>query len=381
MENLQSNMIKKCRANLVKEGLVKSVLCGMAIGFAGCFIVAFVTWFFEFKGLWLSLGLGLSIWAATAVLFYFFKFKPTNRDVMKRLDRAGLDERMITMYELQNDDSVMAARQRADATSAFTAAMKRSGGSLVKMRISAIIMSLALIAAPIGVGWLVTTGLSDYGVIPTGMELMRDGGSIGGMSRYYTVTFEVSKEGGGTLSSGNQMSRAGGSTKLEQKVKAGDSTDTVRAVAQSTEKGTYYFKMWVDEQGKEYYGSPYLSLKDVQSSKTFTAVFGLVDDEIDYDFPFYYNPNSDKKDKDSPNEPGDENNGEESPHPGDNPMGQPGPPSTPPSKDSDTVIDGETPYDEVYGDYHDEAMGDISDDKSGRPPELGDMLEGYFDIL
>lgn len=108
-------LFDKYYSRLAREGMLKALFSGLSVGFAVNFIVAFICWYFNANGLLWSL-LALVVTTAIAMpLFYVKKYKPSVKDVAKRLDRLGLEERMITMTEFQGDDSYIAVRQREDA--------------------------------------------------------------------------------------------------------------------------------------------------------------------------------------------------------------------------------------------------------------------------
>ena len=108
-------LFDKYYSRLAREGMLKALFCGLIVGFAVNFAVAFTAWYYGWNGLWWALGAWVVVTAATTPLFYIKKFKPSAKEVAERLDRLGLEERMITMTELEQDDSYIAFRQREDA--------------------------------------------------------------------------------------------------------------------------------------------------------------------------------------------------------------------------------------------------------------------------
>lgn len=387
MNNTQANTIEKCRASLAKESILKAFLCGMAIGLATSFLVAFATWFSSFKGLWLTIVLGAVAWAASSLLFYFFKFKPTTADVMKRLDRAGLDERMITMYELRNDDSYMASVQRANATATFTRATAKAGGNLLKVKIPSLIIALACVAGGVGLAATVVTGLSDFGVIPTGIQLINGdwaGGPNDPSMRDYVFTPSV------YILEGNErkLIDVDWDGFVPQTIRAGGSTAPIRAPKDFVDEETeirYGFYCWVDSNGNEINpGDAEFSLKKTYSGVTSNielgAVYWEIPEDADLNFSYYYDPDgkSEQGDGDGDGEPGDPN-GEDGP-PGNMPANH-GPGGGSPADTSDNIVDGNTPYQAGFDGYYDSAMDALSDGGDGYPSEMGELTEGYFGIL
>lgn len=412
METSQAEVIKKCRNDLQKERIVKSVLCGMAVGFAVMFVAAFVTWIFEFKGLWLTLGLGVATWIGAALVFYFVVFSFTDMEVMRRLDRAGLDERMVTMYQLRGDDSYMAQRQRENASAAFSAAVKASGGRLIKTKITTAIICATSIACPIGAGFTVVTALSDYDVIPTLYELCSDsylggfGHGDGSGAPKYTVTYKVGgyqdEDGvyGGLILPDSALNLYGGN------VLVSNAEDDKEDVSEKVQKGGtayawampyngYYISGWevengarydVDEYVRKYGTQPNFFLQDnVQSNMTVTVYFDKYDSEGDLYYNYYYDPDQKK----GPNQDGPEDRGDGD---GDEPPDMPDPSDVPapppgtsgggnPATAGNAIVDGETQYGENYEYYYNLAMDMLANGTDGYPPELVAALEAYFGIL
>lgn len=376
MNTSQAEVIKKCRKDLQKERIIKSVLSGMAVGFAVIFVVAFITCFVEFKGLWLSIGLGFAAWAVAALVFYFAVFKLTDLAVMQRLDRAGLDERMVTMYELQGDNSYMAQRQRADASAAFSAAVKMSGGRLIKTQIATAIICATSIICPFGAGMAALTALRDYSVLPPLGEWGGGGGLGHGGAQFYTVTYEVGGvEDGGWFEDGV--------TSVKQTIEHGGTAAVKIQPAADNEGYIYYLEKVVDGDGNVYYtSSNEFVYPDVRKSMVFTAMFEKEYAGEEGMINYYYDPNQ----KDSNKDNGDrsesnEQNEQSEPEPGDNDPGMSGPPSPGSATDDNTIIDGQTQYDEEYDYYYGLAMDMLANGTDGYPPELVSMLEGYFGIL
>ena len=154
-------MFKKYYLRLVHEAGVKSVLAGLAIGFGANFFAALAAWVFDFGGIWFAIGVGLGAWLVSGALFYFLKFRPTVDETAARMDRLGLAERMITMLELEGDDSYMATIQRENARESI----ERITGRKLKLRIPKTAICFAVIAAVLGSSMTTVTGLATNDVI------------------------------------------------------------------------------------------------------------------------------------------------------------------------------------------------------------------------
>ena len=95
MAEKNSGLFKKYRSRVVKEGILKAVVCGLIVGFAVLIVTALAFWFAGVPwGLWLSIALFAAATGASVPALYFLKFKPTAKAIAKRIDQLGLEERM-----------------------------------------------------------------------------------------------------------------------------------------------------------------------------------------------------------------------------------------------------------------------------------------------
>lgn len=254
-------LYNKYYSRMVREGVLKAALCGLAVGFGICGIVAIGMWFSDFDGLWLAIGSLVLGFAAATPLFYFFVFKPNEKSVARKLDREGLDERVVTMQELQNDDSVMAAMQRADTSSTVNeaeTAAKKSGSKLLRFKVATSVIVAASVIGGFGLSFAIVTGLSDYGIIPSGWEVF--GAMFPGSIPSYSVNY--------TLDGNAELT--GNST---QRVKQGGNTDTVLY----TGNHYAYFVQWVDGNAVVYKDGPTRTETNVTDNIKMVIKFGNVD--------------------------------------------------------------------------------------------------------
>lgn len=166
----KKDLFKKYHRRIAKEGVVKALLYGIVAGSGVMLLTALLSWFFGFKGgLWLSIALFGVALAATALLVYFIKFRPTTKQIASRVDALGLEERLLTMLELEGDESYIAVRQREDAVKA----MKSVDSMLIKVVVSAVLVGAVATALVFGLGGGATVSALYYAdVIPSGMELV-----------------------------------------------------------------------------------------------------------------------------------------------------------------------------------------------------------------
>ena len=169
MAEKNSGLFKKYRSRVVKEGILKAVVCGLIVGFAVLIVTALAFWFAGVPwGLWLSIALFAAATGASVPAFYFLKFKPTAKAIAKRIDQLGLEERIITMMELEKDESFIAMKQREDAL----AAMKKADHMLIKVVVTTALVVAVSVTGAFGVGAGTVSALYTAGVIPSGMDLL-----------------------------------------------------------------------------------------------------------------------------------------------------------------------------------------------------------------
>ena len=108
-------LFQKYYGKLNREGIVKATLCGSVSGLAALFISGMLCWFFGYNGFWVLILAFVAAALPVVLLTYYKKFRPTTRSIAKRVDELGLEERLITMTELEGDPSYIAMRQREDA--------------------------------------------------------------------------------------------------------------------------------------------------------------------------------------------------------------------------------------------------------------------------
>lgn len=188
---------------LVAEGVIKSIFIGLTIGFGANFVAGFFAWMFAFGGIWFPIGIGAGAAVVSGVLFYFLKFKPDAMEVARRLDRLGLQERMVTMLELRKEDTYIAELQRENAKAHLAKASNRK----IRFRFSTPVIVLVIVAALIGASMTTVVGLADGGVIPPGNEIIPDDP----LENYIPITY-LADEGGELEGETDQLVAPGGST-------------------------------------------------------------------------------------------------------------------------------------------------------------------------
>ena len=244
----------KFDGRLRNEALLRSALGGLVIGGLSAFIFALVAWFMEFNGVSAAFALFAVAAIVSGVILYFTKFHPTILQNARRLDRYGLEERLITMVGLEGDDSVIAQKQREDAMNA----LNNLDAKRVKYRISTVLMILVLAVMVFFVEMVALEGLSETGLVPSGAEVWVKIFPPDPLAKY---TVEYTADEGGYIIG-----------ELEQKVTHGEDAQKVIAIADAG----YMFLGWSD-------GSSGPSRTDTAVNRNITvkAVFVEVTEDTD----------------------------------------------------------------------------------------------------
>lgn len=164
-----NELFVKYRRKLTTEGVLRALLIGALVGLAVMLVLAGVLWYMGNKQLvWLPPVVFAGVTGLLFVILYFAKFKPSETSIARRLDALGLEERMITMTEFQNDDSYIARRQREDAIQS----LQQIEASQLKMKLKrGFVVALSIIGV-ISVGMWALQILMKVGVVKPGNQLI-----------------------------------------------------------------------------------------------------------------------------------------------------------------------------------------------------------------
>ena len=338
------------KSKLTFEAVLKSVLCGIAIGFGLCLVLSSIFWFIGIQKIWILIAATLGVTVVSAALFYL-RFRPNDISSARRLDRLGLHERMITMVELNGEDSCIANLQREDAKATLN---KLDKGSL-KIKVATKIIVLATVFFVLGTAMFTVNVLAMLGILGYGDEVIEE--IVGEeFAEYVTVTYEAGD--GGTID-GDDV----------QDIVKGTDTVIVTAVA---DEG-FMFKEWSDGVI-----SPSRYEQKVNESITLTAVFIELEDEEGEE-----GQNGEGGDKDNMGEEGDSSSdegGEEGAPPG---QGEPNPNATAGGgqrEPNNQIIDGKTYYKEVLEYYQELVSGQLEDNDNLTDEEI-DLIKKYLGIV
>ena len=241
---VKKKFFEKHYSRLIKEGIIKATLYGLMIGFFANFAAALTAWFFDFGGIWFAIGIGAGLGLISGVILYFARFRPTVGQIARRVDRLGLEERMITMMELQEDDSFIATLQRENAKES----LKEAGNKKLRLRLPKAALILATVSLLLGGGMTTVVGLAEQEIIPPGSELVNPEDPL---AEYIAVSY-VAGEGG----------EIDGET--DQLLLPGEDAEPVVAIAEDG----WMFVRW-DDGGE----NPARQDRELSLGITFTAIF------------------------------------------------------------------------------------------------------------
>lgn len=337
----------KYYAKLNFEAILKSALFGLVPGFAASFIIAAIAFFTDFEGLIPALIALPTITAAAALIIYFKKFKPTAMSNARRVDRVGLEERLITMIEYEGDDSFMAQIQREDAK----AKLAEIEASQIGLHVPQKLIIAVAIAAVLGSAMTTVSTLGDFGWLPQGDELIE---SLLPTEREVHIPVSYIVEEGGYIEGDD-----------EQLVLYGGTTETITVIADDG----YAFVGWDDGNKR-----PTRSDTKVTEALVLTAILEPIGDgEGD---------NSGDGDPGESDKPGDQPGDSQQQGPTSDEEGDPNDALMGGGKydDCNQIINGETYYREVKESFREELEKILESDGSLTDEERK-IIESYIDIV
>lgn len=366
-ENAMDELIKLYKKRLVKEAVIRSLLCALVVALAVLAVCSVIFWIVDYKHVWIGAVAFAVALCGFLPVFYFAKFRPSEKSLARRIDKdLGLDERMVTMLEYKGSNEVIACAQRANAVSVLRGCGV-SGTKKIALKVFTAALAVTLSAAVlIGAGLTTVSALSAADVIPSMPELFRAQGA----AKVFTISYTV--EGVGTISGASSKGSENDTVTYFQYVINGGSAKAVWAVPGSDENTEYYFAGWSDGNGNPYRADKNIT-EDVHLVATFLPVSA---DEFE--------PEEDESDTlpippsgDNGNAPGEDSGPEDNEDKEDGDGNGAGGSSNPAFQ----VIDGKTDYGgSTYENARDEAEEELSSSDE-IPDELKDIINGYMDII
>lgn len=108
-------IIQRFRRRINLEAGIRACSMGLAVGLFGAAAVLLYARIIK-QELWTEAAgvLAVKLFVTSAILLYWLLLRPGKKEVLARIDALGLKERVITMEELKQVDTVMAKKQRQD---------------------------------------------------------------------------------------------------------------------------------------------------------------------------------------------------------------------------------------------------------------------------
>lgn len=334
---MSDKLFKKYHNKLAFEGVLKAVLCGLIIGFSFLAVLGALFWFMDWKSYWIGLIVWAVVSAVTGFAFYKLKFQPTTKEIALRIDELGLEERILTMTELDGDDSYIARRQREDAYNALNTVQ----ASFLKIVVSTSVIVGVVLSGLAGLGLTTVSALTSMDLLPSGLELVEQ--ARADTTKYtYQIEYKVQEELGGEIIGA-----------LLQAVDQGEDATPVIAVPEEN----FVFIAWSD--GLQ---DPYRQDTAIKHEMTIYAIFLPIDEALD---------GEENAEKDDPPE-GDPN--QEAPE---SEIKIPTPTGSAKYEEVNQIIDGKT----FYGDeYYNAAENTREEMTEGNYTDTQkEMVNGYLD--
>ena len=346
-KNDPAALLRTFKRRIAKEGWIKSILCGLSIGFGAEIVCSLVFWALGIKIFWISIIAFATVAGISTPLFYFCKFRRSTREVASRVDMLGLEERILTMTQFSDDDSFMARYQREDAMRS----LEKVNSSLLKIAVSVPLIVACAMTLMVGVGTTTISAVSDRSLIDLINEANKPEPIL------HIVKYGVKDDIGGKVFG-----------RCDQNVENGASADAVQAVADEN----YIFVGWTDG-----YEDAFRTDKAVEKDIKVYAIFVPIEEDDENDEEMDQNDGSDSNGN-SPNQPQEgpslPNGGDKGPDGnGDGDNGGAGGATNP----NNQVIDGGTFIGDVYGDSLSGAQ-DAAGSNTGLDGNQSGMIGDYF---
>ena len=345
------NDIKRFMSRLCHGAIKKSLVAGLVTSLSILAVFSAISWYCGLKEMWFTILIFFSTFAISSTIFYFKKYRPTEKQVAQTIDELGLEERVITMEQFKDDNSFMAEKQRQDTLQTLSKVNEKR----VPLLLSTALLVCMAIAVPLGAGFTTVHALSTYGILPFGQEAIQT------LPTRYTVEYDYT-EGGELLG----LSR--------QYITEGEAAAAVIAIP----KEGYIFLKWDDGYKNNYRQDL------VNSNIKVKAIFVELDDwEADESI---IDPDGKKGTDNSKQAPGSEKSNDDAPPSDGDRDGQDGPPNQGPGgsgapDESHYVIDGKTNYGgKLLNDAQQNAIERANSDTNLTDKDK-QLIDGYYDAI
>ncbi|MBO4572744.1 MAG: magnesium transporter [Clostridia bacterium] len=258
----------KFTSRIKRKAWLKAGLIALSFAALVGIAIAIVAYYFGGAYFWVGIIASLVAAAVLTPIFYRWKFRPSELEIAREIDSVGLEERMITMHELKNEQTIIAVKQREDALKTLSKVSER----VLKDRVPRLFVIIACVALTLFAGTNVLSALAYSGVIKRGDQVIED--IIRPDPIYFEVSYEIDGEG---IIDGN----------IFQLVEQGKDAEEVCAYAFEdwvfagwSEKGQPWSPLTSAKNSKDV---PFRIEKNVNESVTYIAHFVKVENGADFD--------------------------------------------------------------------------------------------------
>ena len=336
---------RKHFAKLRNEAWVRALLAGLIVGFVVGFVAAILTWFADLNGLWIPAAAILAATGVSMPIYYAKKFRPTAESSARRIDRLGLEERLITMVEFADDDSFVANVQRRDAQEK----LEELETNKIKVRVPRKTIIALSITGVFSIGMYAVAAMSTLGLLPDGMQWL-DEVTPEEPIKYVSVTYEALD--GGTIEG-----------EFDQLIPLGSDTSLVVAVA---DEG-YEFQGW-DDQSE----NPDRFEKNVLEDVVYVAIFQPIEEGE----PSEDGESSEEEDQQQPQESQSNDQSQQQDENSDSP-----PTNNGKYEESNQILDGETYYREHLEYYRNLLLERLESEGATLTDEERAIIESYLEVV
>lgn len=131
------------------ETFMQACFAAFSAGFAVAMLFTTITRIFAFEfHFYVLVGVTLGIALTAGIVSYIKVFRMSYQVVLRRIDQAGLQDRLVTMAQFMDDDSFIAKRQREDTV----AILKKLKPKAVPFRIPLLTATIALSLVTVNLG-------------------------------------------------------------------------------------------------------------------------------------------------------------------------------------------------------------------------------------
>lgn len=357
-----NKLFEKFKTKLICEAALKSALVGLSAGLIAGGLISLICWLCGYKaGLYVAIGVGAGIAILTAIICYFAAFRPTEKEIARRIDALGLAERTITMLDYEGDESYLATVQREDAVER----VKKANVKKMNIAVPKWLTGLISGAAVFGITFTLVVGLFGSDILDSPTS------PVDPLENFYEVIY-IAEDGGEIDGEEAQLCQLG------------ENATSVTAVAMDG----YMFDGWSD--GNKNPGRTDLNITD---DFEVTAYFIAIDggdgaEDGDVEGPGNGDEASDQP-ADGESQGGEGNEGDGSGNKGDNEGtgsgeeegegkgdGQ-GEGAGGKFSESNQIVNGEIFYRDWLDQYYQEAMDRLANDEE-IPDELREFIEAYY---